>query len=218
MNGLCLYTKKYISVVKREWKKKLVSDVTSVMVNIVVLYPTNMYEKYGESHRQAKLEKQAQSGGERVCRVTGASENIHYHHNLPKLFNGANHPSNYLELAQWLHVHLHESANVNDPNMVGKRVSLTRNLMQNLLNPEVANELIAKIRELDSYMLEMYVSNLLNNISHKVREQVIFHTILTGMNSTRDLSIEREMLLKRVEQLENEIARLTSQGTRDDPS
>lgn len=124
------------------------------------------------------------------CQVTSDTRELHCHHSTPKLFNGADHPSNYMTLARWLHEHLHESANVKDGDLVGKRVMLTRALAKYLLDEDKAEQIHAQIRELDKIMLTQYVDNMLAYVSHHIREQIIRETIITGMNATRDLGID----------------------------
>jgi hypothetical protein len=166
--------------------------------------------KYGKEHQDAKEAKRA-SMGEVRCQITGEKDNLHMHHNTPLFFNGANHPSNYMAIASYVHDHLHESANIQDVNVVQYRVSLTRKLMQCLLDEEQAKLVHEKIQHIDQQLIHEYVENLLAKVQHQYRERIIHETIVTGMNATRDLTIElhkerakRAMLEAKILELEAE--------------
>ena len=59
---------------------------------------------YGPRHQQARQEKFKETGGEKICQVTGSTKNIECHHSTPKVFNGDDHPSNYIALNSYIHL------------------------------------------------------------------------------------------------------------------
>ena len=157
------------------------------------------YEKYGESHKEAKRLRYEQEG-RKQCKVTGQWRDVEYHHATPRFFNGANHPSNYQEVVKFVHQQLHQAANITDPSIVAKRVHLTKLLMRNLTSEEFP-QIHQSIREMDKVLVAQYVQNMLDNISHKYRDKIIELTMVSGMDSTRDLSIELERIKAIVSEL-----------------
>lgn len=159
-----------------------------------------MKNKYGQEHRDAR-EKKIQSLGENpTCEVTKTPYQLEAHHNVPRLFNGPDHTSNYMMLNSTIHQKvLHNAANISDPQLVNERQNLTRQLMRSILDDEKREGFHTQIRHIDENLIGQYINNLLNRLPFHFREKIIELTLVSNFECIRDLSIEVELLKKRLQ-------------------
>lgn len=163
-------------------------------------------EAYGQRHRDARAEKIKQireKEGQAQCEVTGETEKLCAHHAVPRLFNGADIPSNYQLLQADFHQRvLHASCNVTNPDLVKERVILSRQLVKHILDEEKHQQIKEHIDFIDDQLIEEYIFNMLNKLQHQYREKVIHLTLVNSFKSVRDLHIENIKLRAEMQQMQ----------------
>lgn len=167
-------------------------------------------EKYGKRHREER-QKKLDSMDEARCEVTGKKGHLEADHVVPRLFNGPNHEKNYRMLQSHFHQKiLHAACNVNDPKAVGRRVALTKKLQHAIrrLDEEAIAGLRAQIEQLDEYLIDQYIENMMNNLIHKYRDKVFKTTAIASFETIRDLTIESAIKDEIIKAQEEEIQRL----------
>lgn len=161
--------------------------------------------KYGEDHKKARQERIDMLSSQQ-CEVTGEEGTLNAHHNVPRLFNGPDHASNYVMLDSHFHQQvLHHAVNVNDPKLVGERVRLTNALIKHLLDDEKRPQIHQAIKQLDHHLIAEYVENMMNKLAYHYRERVIELTLQRSFETIRDLTIENTLLKKKLSAVEGEV-------------
>ena len=151
-----------------------------------------MMEQYGKRHREER-QKKKDSLAEQRCEVTGQKGPLEAHHDVPRLFNGPNHRSNYTMLQSHFHQKiLHAACNVDAPDIVRTRVGLTRKLQDQINTREFESipHTREQIEDIDEYLIDQYIENMMNNLAHKFRDKVFKVTAVNSFKTIRDLTIE----------------------------
>lgn len=166
-------------------------------------------EKYGEAHRQAKKAKLERVGYK--CQITEEQKRLESHHVQPKSLdigteNNLEFESNHMILASHFHKALHEAANVGPENtqLLFQRKQYAKRVWK---DPE-DGESMEKLRRSDEVLYEAFIKNMLDNLSHSFREKVIHATLISFMETNRDIKIEIRKRDVEIEALQKEVEML----------
>ena len=163
-----------------------------------------MSEKYGKNHSQAKKEKIA-SITPVTCEVTGEKGPVEAHHTVLRSFGGPDLSSNYIILATSFHKYVHDVCNVQDKEShFYQRKLLAQKYFQDPLQ-EHADKFKKKIEDIDAVLMPQFIQNMLNNLSHNVREKVLELTLICNFSTIRDLNMKNH-------KLQAELDRVVSKG------
>jgi len=151
-----------------------------------------MMEQYGKRHREER-QKKKDTLAEQRCEITGKRGKLEAHHDVPRLFNDPNHHSNYTMLQSHFHQKiLHAACNVDAPDIVRTRVELIRKLQAqiNARQYDAIPGTREQIEDIDEYLIDQYIENMMNNLAHKYRDKVFKVTAVNSFKTIRDLTIE----------------------------
>lgn len=160
--------------------------------------------EYGESHYQAKKEKKKRmSHGN--CEETGETRNIQYHHEVPRMFNGVDHHSNYTQYVAWFHQKVHHTCNIREySSLITQRLQLTRIIEKNLCDDKKRDHAHQQLEDIDNLLITEYVNNMVDGLIDEHRE-AIKRTLASNFKTIRDLTIENRVLTAKMKYLEDHI-------------
>jgi hypothetical protein len=145
---------------------------------------------YGRTHHDAKQEKLALLVEPNKCQVTGETGPLEAHHVVTRTHSGPDMASNYIMLKNTFHSYIHSVMNVTgEDEKFYKRLGLAKKLWNNptALDTDTTR---SKIAEIDNTLIVQYINNTLNNLSHHVREKVLFLTLVANFETIRDLNFQ----------------------------
>jgi hypothetical protein len=145
-------------------------------------------EKYGRDYRSARKEKLKDMKYPH-CEVTAGTEHLEAHHNVPKLFNGADVKENLIILKRDFHAYIHEVCNVKNNELVYQRQNIAKKMLQDI-NGLQAQHYKKQLDDIDEILMREYVDNMILGISDRYRDKILGLTLISQMQTIKTLTIK----------------------------